>query len=115
MEGQFISLTGFDFQDLPSVWLLLSKGCERKRANKDSEDQVYRGGDPKTGSTGQSPLPQMMEKEPLERERERQVEKRGGGRLSLDSLLASRLFSLVASFQMSVFFPHPSPPLHPPQ
>lgn len=109
MEGQFISVTGFDFQDVPSVWLLLSKGCERERANKDSEDQVYRGGDPKTGSTGQSPLPHMMGKEPLEREREGQVEKRGGGRLSLDSLLASRLFSLVASFQMSVFFPHPSP------
>lgn len=40
-------MTGFDFQDLPSVQLLLTKGCEKERANKDSEDQVYRGGDPK--------------------------------------------------------------------
>lgn len=53
----------------------------------------------------------MMEKEPLEREREEQVEKRGGGRLSLDSLLASHLLSLVAPFQIPVLFPHPFSPL----
>lgn len=39
-------MTGFDFQDLPFIQLLLTKGYE-ERANKDSEDQVYRGGDPK--------------------------------------------------------------------
>lgn len=44
-----------------------------------------------------SHLPHMMDKEPLEREREGQAEKRGGGSLSLDRPLASH-------FQMSVFF-----------